>query len=197
LEILGPGKCRFFMWLVVRDRCWAADHLARRGLPHPGCCPLCDQDEEDINHLLSTCVFAREFLFFLLRRVGLQVLTPQPDETSFDDWWDRSSNAVAAPLRKGLNSIILGACTLWNIRNRCVFDAESPNLARALLLAGEELLYWALAGARGINNSLPKGWMRVNFLVEVAFFVCQRLVCLDIVMWVGVPCMGSYPIFSS
>jgi len=77
---------------------------------------------------------------------------------SFDDWWDRSSNAVAAPLRKGLSSIIiLGAWTLWNIRNRCVFDAESPNLARALLLAGEELLYWTLAGARGINNLLAQG----------------------------------------
>jgi hypothetical protein len=72
----APGKCRLFMWLVVRDRCWTADRLARRGLPHPGCCPLCDQDEEHINHLLSTCVFAREFWFFLLRRVGLQMLTP-------------------------------------------------------------------------------------------------------------------------
>ena len=77
---------------------------------------------------------------------------------SFDDWWDRSSNAVAVHLRKGLNSIIiLGAWTLWNIRNRCVFDAESPNLARALLLAGEELLYWTLARARGINNLLAQG----------------------------------------
>jgi len=72
----APGKCRFFIWLVVRDRCWTADHLARRDLPHPGCCPLCDQDEEYINHLVSTCAFARKFWFFLLRRVGLQVLTP-------------------------------------------------------------------------------------------------------------------------
>jgi hypothetical protein len=35
-----------------------------------------------------------------------------------------------------------------------VFDAQSPNLARALLLASEELLYWSLAGARGISNLL-------------------------------------------
>jgi hypothetical protein len=67
---------------------------------------------------------------------------------SFDDWWDTSSNAVAVHLRKGLNSItILGAWTLWNIRNRCVFDAESPKLARALLLTSEELIYWSLEGA--------------------------------------------------
>jgi len=77
---------------------------------------------------------------------------------SFDDWWDRSSNAVAIHLRKGLNSItILEAWTLWNNRNQCVFDAEFPNLARALLLASEELLYWSLAGARCINNLLALG----------------------------------------
>ena len=31
----APPKCRFFMWLVTHDRCWMADRLARRGLPHP------------------------------------------------------------------------------------------------------------------------------------------------------------------
>jgi hypothetical protein len=86
------------------------------------------------------------------------VLTPQSDETFFDDWWDKSSNAMDVHLRKGLNSIIiLGAWTLWNICNRCVFDAKSPNLARALLLTSEEVLYWSLAGARGINNLLAQG----------------------------------------
>ena len=25
----------FFLWLVAHDRCWTADRLARRGLPHP------------------------------------------------------------------------------------------------------------------------------------------------------------------
>lgn len=146
------------MWLVIRERCWTADRLARRGLPHPSCCPLCDQEEENINHLLSTCVFAREFWFFLLRRIGLHSLTPLSDEISFDDWWDKSSRRVPDHLKKGFNSIItLGAWTLWNLRNRCVFDGEPPNLARALLLASEELHFWGFAGARGLNHLLAQG----------------------------------------
>jgi hypothetical protein len=44
----------FFIWLVVGERCWMADRLERRGLLHPSCCPLCDQDAENINHLLLT-----------------------------------------------------------------------------------------------------------------------------------------------
>jgi hypothetical protein len=50
----APGKCKFFMWLVAHDRCWIADRLTRRNLPHPDKCPLCDQ-EETINHLLVSC----------------------------------------------------------------------------------------------------------------------------------------------
>jgi len=31
-----------------------------------------------------------------------------------------------------------------------VFDADYPNLARALLLASEELIFWGLVGTRGM-----------------------------------------------
>jgi hypothetical protein len=57
----APPKCRFFVWLVAHNRCWTADRLARRGLPHPEHCPLCDQATETIDHLLVLCVFARDF----------------------------------------------------------------------------------------------------------------------------------------
>jgi hypothetical protein len=35
-------------------------------------CPLCDQHDETINHLLVGCSFARHFWFELLRPFGLQ-----------------------------------------------------------------------------------------------------------------------------
>ena len=61
---------------------------------------------------------------------------------------ERIASGAGEKLRKGLNSlIILGAWTLWNHRNKCVFDGASPNLGRALLLTGEELQSWGLAGA--------------------------------------------------
>jgi hypothetical protein len=105
----APGKCQFFIWLVAHDCCWTADRLARRNLLHPELCPLCDQEKETINHILSSYVFAREFLF-LLRRVGLAACSPQASETNFQDWWHRASTMVSGSSKKGLNSlIILGA----------------------------------------------------------------------------------------
>jgi len=117
----APPKCRFFLWLVAHNRCWTADRLQRRGLPRPACCPLCDQAQETINHILVGCAFAREFWFHLFRKVGLQPLTPQLNENSFLDWWERVISSMGEQLRQGTNSlIILGAWTLWNHRSLCL-----------------------------------------------------------------------------
>ena len=73
----APPKCRFFLWTVAHNHGWTADRLVRRGLPHPSECPLCDQEDEDIQHLPIGCVSARQFWYSLLHRVGLSILTPQ------------------------------------------------------------------------------------------------------------------------
>jgi hypothetical protein len=55
----APPKCRFFMWLVAHQRCWTTDRLAKCGLPHRDFCPLCDQEDENIQHLLVGCLCKR------------------------------------------------------------------------------------------------------------------------------------------
>jgi hypothetical protein len=73
-----------------------------------------------IDHLLVSCVLARQFWYHLLRQVGLHLLAPQPTDYVFDDWWEVSL-ATSGLTRRGLNSlIILGALTIWNHRNKCV-----------------------------------------------------------------------------
>jgi hypothetical protein len=85
----APGKCKFFMWLVQHNRCWTSDRLAKRSMDHPECCPLCDQHEETINHLLVACVFACQVWSGLLGTVGLRELVPQPGGklSGFASWF--------------------------------------------------------------------------------------------------------------
>jgi hypothetical protein len=40
--------------------------------------------------------------------------------------------------------------TIWNHRNRCVFDGLSPCLTSILALADEERNCWEIAGAKGL-----------------------------------------------
>jgi hypothetical protein len=57
LEKLGIFWCKFFLWLAENNRCWTVDRLAKRGLPHPEVCPLCDQVDETHQHILIGCLF--------------------------------------------------------------------------------------------------------------------------------------------
>jgi hypothetical protein len=54
--------------------CWTTDRLVKKGLNHPHRCPLCDQEDETMNHLLISCVFTRIFWYMLLRKFGLHAL---------------------------------------------------------------------------------------------------------------------------
>jgi hypothetical protein len=103
------------MWLAAHKRCWTSDRLAQRGLPHPEHCPLYDQEDETLDHLLVSCVFTRQFWYMILRQVVLHSLAPQPTYLIFDEWWEKASMAISRITKGGLNSlIILGAWTIWN-----------------------------------------------------------------------------------
>jgi len=149
----APPKCRFFMWLVAHNRCWTADRLARRGLQHPDKCLLCDQEDENIQHLLIGCVVARQFWYSLLHSIGLSQLSPAVNDSPFDAWWERVAAAVTGDVQRGLNSlIILGAWCIWKHRNNCVFNGASPSVASMLSMARDEAHLWTLAGAKGLAS---------------------------------------------
>ena len=76
-----------------------------------------------IQHILTSCVFARQFWFGVLQSLNLTHLTPSSSSVSFADWWRRSWKKVQKQHRKGFNSLcILGAWILWKHRNACVFN---------------------------------------------------------------------------
>uniref|UniRef100_A0A453RL58 Reverse transcriptase zinc-binding domain-containing protein n=1 Tax=Aegilops tauschii subsp. strangulata TaxID=200361 RepID=A0A453RL58_AEGTS len=88
----APLRCRFFLWLAMKNRCWTADRLARRGLPHPDACPFCDQHEETLDHIELTCVFARTIRRTLCTTIGKPAWTPEGHETSVDWCADKPKN---------------------------------------------------------------------------------------------------------
>ena len=129
--------------------------IYKSGLRHPAACPLWDQAEETIDHLLVSCVFTRQIWFSFLQKVGLQTLAAQIKDPSFEDWWAGASRSVNGQVWKGLNfAIILGAWSLWNHSDRCLFDGVAPNLASVVLVVREELQQWSISGARGVSYLL-------------------------------------------
>jgi hypothetical protein len=140
------------MWLAVRNRCWTSDRLARRGLPHPDRCPLCDQEDDTIQHLLTSCVVARQVWFSLFSTLNLSTLAPRQQDNNFAKWWRKVSRKISKEKRKGLNSlIILGAWSIWKHRNDCIFMAESPSVSLILSNFRDEHSLWCLARAKNLQ----------------------------------------------
>jgi len=149
-------RCNFFVWLAILNRCWTADRLARRGLEHPECCLLCDQEEENIQHLLTTCVFARIVWFSVLELIGLQQLAPGWNDKIFADWWLHAEQRVPSESRKGFNSlVVLVAWCIWKHRNGCVFEGTSPSFNVIMQDIREEAKLWCVAGAKGLRSIWP------------------------------------------
>lgn len=140
-----------------------------RGLPYSKCCRLCDQAQETIDHLLTSCVFAHQVWFSLLQKVSLQDITPQPDDLSFDDWLARTNERVDDhQVKKGsiLSFWMLGG---FGTIAACVcFMAFF--LAGVLSLNREELHCGDLAGLKVfLSHCICTRWWLVFSQVAVMF----------------------------
>jgi hypothetical protein len=114
---------------------------------------MCDQEEEDIQHLLIGCVVARQVWFSLFHQIGFSQLAPTPTEASFDIWWENVEVAATGDMRKGLNSLVIfGAWCIWKHRNDYVFNGSAPSVAAVLTMAREEDRLWSLAGDKGLTS---------------------------------------------
>ena len=56
----APGKCKFFGWLAIHDRCWTAARRKRHGLQNDNNCALCCQNFETVTHL-GVCLVPTNF----------------------------------------------------------------------------------------------------------------------------------------
>lgn len=143
-ENRAPLRCRFFAWLALKNRCWTSDRLARRGFPLQAVCPLCDQGDETIDHILVSCVFARCVWQEVLTAWGNPELTP----TSTDLLLAWCTNHSTTPRRrKDFHTIkLLVLWTIWKHRNDIVFNNASPSMEVILRRIYDDGQAWHLAG---------------------------------------------------
>lgn len=158
MEKLGPPRVKFFHWLANLERCWTADRLARRGLPHPARCLLCDQAPESIHHLFLACPFSKLVWHEILSWLRL-TCNPPDGEDSLTDWWRTARQATPKPMQKGLSTAtLLIPWMTWKHCNECVFDAATPSANTLIARIKDEAALWATAGARGFCVILPPSW---------------------------------------
>jgi hypothetical protein len=112
-----PPKVKFFFWLALHGRLWTAARRMRHGLQVTAACVFCDQLDETTDHLLCSCVFAREVWSRLL--IAMTSIAAPPHSTStLLDWWLSERSGLPQSLHRSFDSLVLLVTwCLWKERN--------------------------------------------------------------------------------
>jgi hypothetical protein len=104
----APPICKFFAWLILQDRVWTSDRLARRNWDHCPICPLCRNAPETALHLAADCRYTRRVWTAVATWLGTPELLPPEWRPSMStmEWWVNVSTAPDVP-RKGSRSVAL------------------------------------------------------------------------------------------
>jgi hypothetical protein len=142
----SPNKCRLFIWLTLLNRCWTGLWPRKQDLRDNNICPLCSEETESIDHLLSQCVFSREVWFKSLCWAGWHALSPMQVD-SFVAWWLRVWKLVPKAHKSAFDSyVMLIAWTLWLERNSHVFRSISSLPVKVVDLFCDQCELWCQAG---------------------------------------------------
>lgn len=110
----APLKCKIFAWLTVQYRLWASDKRARHGLQdEPSPCYTCLQEEDNVDHILTQCGYAREVWHRCFEALHINIQPPSHTDT-FTEWWLTTRRSFSGRALRGLDSFIIGtAWSLW------------------------------------------------------------------------------------
>jgi hypothetical protein len=102
----APPKVRFFFWVALHGRLWTAERRRRHRLQQSASCVLWAQEDETTDHLLCSCVFARQVWYRLLLVAGWQALMPSQSET-LADWWQHARERLPDELHRSFDSAVV------------------------------------------------------------------------------------------
>ncbi|XP_019166879.1 PREDICTED: uncharacterized protein LOC109162647 [Ipomoea nil] len=115
-----PPKWRIFLWKALSNILPTITNLVRRRVEIPNICPACGDYEEDIMHILCTCIYARR-----VWNVS-RLLIPNVDGYDFMQWveaWLGSSAISAGFLKEQICGILY---EIWRARNMAVWNSLLP-----------------------------------------------------------------------
>jgi hypothetical protein len=95
-------KCKFFSWLLLQNKLWTADWLARHGNPANTICQLCHTQQETAFHITAQCTFSTAVWTQLANWMGITSTSPQLSSfNSLKQWWTAMTTTGIGDLSKG------------------------------------------------------------------------------------------------
>ena len=117
---------------------------------------MCDQELETAVHLCLTCSFAKEVWFHVANWTTLDLRLMTGEVLDVKTWWE--ANLQHLPLKKQRSVaavLMVTAWSIWNERNRRIFEQRSLNPLQVFNLVKNELLLRVTACGRPVLDLVP------------------------------------------
>ena len=79
----APQKCKFFAWLITKNRVWTSERLVTRGWPRNNVSPLCRREYKTTRHLLAACRYTKRVWSLIATWIAWPQLNPNCWQTTF------------------------------------------------------------------------------------------------------------------
>ncbi|XP_059316768.1 uncharacterized protein LOC132067517 [Lycium ferocissimum] len=149
-------KWIFILNLAAQRRLLTRDRLASWGITQDVMCPLCNDENETLNHLFFTCSYAASIWEKLLQWQGMaRPILGWVDELHWATTNAQGNSATAAVYR-----MTLAACVyqVWKERNLRIFENKSRPPAPILRMIIQEV---TMRGA--MQRKLASKFEKLNF----------------------------------
>ena len=99
-------KSKLFTWLAAQHKIWTSDKRARHGLQaNSAPCFVCLQEEDNAEHILVQCVFAREVWLSCSQKLGARFQAPRQTST-LQGWWMAEREKVRDKERRWFDALV-------------------------------------------------------------------------------------------
>lgn len=125
-SVKTPQKVKIFLWKICQNALPVRENLFRRQMITSPLCPICNSEQETIEHALLLCSWTRQVWF----GSQLQIIPTAENVTRIDLWLQEKFILLSAHKDCKEIGISLLANTLWGIwkgRNNFTFNHERLN----------------------------------------------------------------------
>lgn len=161
----APPKCRFFVWLMVKNRIWTAARLQLREWPNDYFCQLCWRNLETTSHLFQDCCFTKLIWEKVSNWISATAMSPANwiQTSDFEQWYMQIGECTDGNRRAGNRAIaMLTVWEVWKERNARIFNKTSRSPQQVFYSIQEEARTWVRAGNRAIEPCLVESNVNVN-----------------------------------
>jgi hypothetical protein len=121
----AENKCKMFRWLILQNKVWTSDKVAKHGGQSNTICQLCRSQTGTAIHMLAYCPYSIRVWQQLQNWVGAPLQPPTTSNYRYlKHWW---TTMISTPAMSNDNQRMTQKCiyiiwNLWKERCRRIFD---------------------------------------------------------------------------